>query len=389
MTKCKITYFACSNHRGKGHRFGIKHADRRYHLYVIGKTGVGKSTLLKTLARQDIISGKGLALFDPHGDLAAEVRYLIPKGRKADLVYLEPSKTDTWYFNPLLGVHRDQHPRAVAGLVEVFAKLWPDEWGPRLEHLMRNVLFTLLEMEKASFADIPRLLSDKSFRSGVVYRLSNAQVKDFWRQEYAEYSPRMRAVVVAPLQNKVGAFLSDPYLRRVLTEGERNSFSLRRIMDEGQILIVNLAKGIVGEGPATLLGSLLVSMLSLAAFSRARMPEEERRDFFVYLDEFQTMGTRSLANMLSELRKYRVNLILGNQYFAQLDPAVRDAVLGNAGTIIAFRVGAPDAVLLSREMMPKFSPEDFVNLPNYHIYLRLMIDGQVSKAFSAETIAAV
>lgn len=375
-----------STFRPPGRLFGICRADRRHHLYCIGKTGVGKSTLLKNLIAQDIANGEGLALFDPHGDLAEAVVKLVPEERQADLVYLNvPDTSVVWHFNPLSGVALGKRAPAVANLVEVFKKLWPDDWGPRLEHLLRNVLFTLLENPGSTMGDIPKLLTDWKLRKSLVLRVTNPEVRSFWTAEYERYSPKFRAVVVAPLQNKVGAFLSDPLLRRILT-GSKSSFDLRRIVDDGKILLVNLSKGQIGEGPASLLGSLLVSSLAQAGLSRADVPEEERRDFFVYLDEFHIFSTLTLATMLSELRKYRVSLVLAHQYLGQLGTEVADAVIGNVGTLICFRVGAKDAPLLARELAPKFEPEDLVNLPNFNIYLRLMVDGQVSKAFSGETV---
>jgi DNA helicase HerA-like ATPase len=356
-------------------------------MYVIGKTGTGKSTLLKTLVLHDIATGEGLALFDPHGDLAEEVVARIPSRRRADLIYLNvPDQSFNWHFNPFAGIPKEKHALAAAGMVEVFKKLWPDEWGPRLEHLLRNVVFTLLEAGNATFADIPRLLSDKSFRESLTRRVSNEMVREFWAKEFAGYSSAFRAVVTAPLLNKVGAFLTDPLLHSILT-GERSSFDLRRIMDEGKILVVNLAKGKLGEGPASLLGSLLVSHLSLAAMERANRPQEDRRDFYLYLDEFHTFSTLTLATMLSELRKYRLNLILAHQYLSQLEIEVRDAVFGNAGTFIAFRVGALDAPTVARELSPAFEPDDLLSLPNFSVYLRLMINGEPSKPFSAATLS--
>jgi type IV secretory pathway TraG/TraD family ATPase VirD4 len=378
-----ITYFARTNHRNAGVLFGIRRADRRSHMYVIGKTGTGKSTLLKTLVLQDIAAGEGLALFDPHGDLAEEVVSQIPASRRGDLMYLNvPDRSFVWHFNPFAGIPEEKRALAASGMVEVFKKLWPDEWGPRLEHLLRNVVFTLLEAGDASFADIPRLLSDREFRGAAVKKVSNGMVREFWEKEFAGYSPAFRAVVTAPLLNKVGAFLTDPLLYSILS-GARSSFDLRRIMDEGKILVVNLAKGKLGEGPAALLGSLLVSHLSLAAMERADRPQGERRDFYLYLDEFHTFATLTLATMLSELRKYRLNLILAHQYLSQLEPEVRDAVFGNAGSFIAFRVGALDAPTVARELSPTFEADDLLSLPNFSIYLRLMIEGEVSKPFSA------
>jgi Type IV secretion-system coupling protein DNA-binding domain len=370
-----ITYFARTNHRNQGRLFGIRRADRRSHMYAIGKTGTGKSTLLKTLILQDIEHGEGLALFDPHGDLVEEVVAQIPDRRREDLIYLDVPGRTPLHFNPFAGVPEDSRALAAAGMVEVFKKLWPDDWGPRLEHLLRNVVFTLLETPGSTFGDIPRLLSDRDYRRSVTRQLANEVVREFWEKEFAGYSGPFRAVVTAPLLNKVGAFLSDPLLYSILT-GEQSSFDLRKLMDGGKILLVNLAKGRIGEGPANLLGSLLVSHIALAGLGRADTLQQDRRDFYLYLDEFQTFATLSLATMLSELRKYR------------LEPEIRDAVFGNVGTFISFRVGALDAATIARDLSPTFDSDDLLSLPNFHIYLRLMVGGQLSRAFSAETSQA-
>lgn len=379
------TYIALANHRAQLRRFGILPKDRRSHLYVIGKTGTGKSTLLRVLIEQDLRAGHGLILLDPHGDLVESVLKMVPSERQADLVYLDGTPNlPEWTFNPFAGVGSEERSLAAAGIVDVFRKLWPDAWGPRLEHLLRNVVFTLLEVPRASLGHIPRLLVDKTVRRRALAHVKNETVRNFWLSEYEGYSLRFRAVVIAPLQNKIGAMLTDPRLRQILA-AETSSFDLREIMNKQKILLVNLSKGQIGEGPAELLGSLLVSHIGLVGLSRADQLEEERRDVFVYLDEFQTFATRALANMLSELRKYRVNLTLANQFLSQLDSEVRNAVMGNVGTLISFRVGAADAAYLAREISPVFSADDLIALPNYHLYLKLLIEGQPSRAFSAQT----
>jgi Type IV secretion-system coupling protein DNA-binding domain len=270
-------------------------------------------------------------------------------------------------------------------LLNAFKKIWADSWGLRLEHILRNALLALLDQPDSTLADVLRLLSEKAFRKETAARTYNPHVRDFWLREYESYPARFRIEAIAPIQNKVGAFLANPPLNRILTQPQ-SAFDVRRIIAEGKILLVNLAKGKSGEDTAALLGALLVSTISMAALSRAGVPEESRRDFSIYLDEFHTFTTLSLANMLSELRKYHVGLILAHQYLAQLDPAVRDAVLGNVGTLIAFRVGAPDAEMLEKEFQPEISALDLLNLANYHIYLKLMVDGVVSRPFSAATL---
>lgn len=383
MNDNSITYFAETTSRTPK-RFGIRKRDRRYHTYIIGRTGTGKSSLIRTFAADDLKAGEGFALFDPHGDLAREVKVLVPPERAGDLIFWDVADPEAGiFFNPVEALSRGGDALAAAGLVEIFKKLWDDSWGPRLEHLLRNVAFTLLAME-GTLADIPRLLHDEDFRREAVERVRNPAVRAFWEDEYEKLTPGLRGVMVSPLENKVGAFLTDPLLAKILSS-RHSSFDLRRVIDEGNILILSLSKGRMGEGPASLLGSLLLSSLSLAGLSRSDTPEEKRRDFAVYLDEFQTFSTLSLPTMLSELRKYRVSLTLAHQYLGQLDPAIRDAVWGNVGTFIAFRVGALDAPTVAREFAPVFGVEDLTALPNHEIYLKLMIDGAVSRGFSAVT----
>jgi hypothetical protein len=290
-----------------------------------------------------------------------------------------------WTFNPLADVPIGQEALAVAELIEVFKKIWANDWGPRLEHLLRNVLFTLLEVPGSTLGDVHSLLTNRDHRKQVTRDLSNAEVREFWAREFVDYSPAFRAVVVAPLLNKLGALLTDPRLNAIIT-ADRTSFDLDSVMDGGKILLVNLSRGQIGEGPAMILGALLAARIGLSGLARADRPERERRDFHLYLDEFQIFATRSLATMLAELRKYRVPLILANQYLGQLDADVRDAVLGNVGTLICFRVSAGDASILAREMAPVFEPVDLIGLPNRDIYLRLMIEGEVSRPFSATTL---
>lgn len=382
----RIAFFARTNFRNERRAFGIRQADRHHHMYLIGKTGTGKSTLLETLIRQDIGAGQGVALLDPHGNLVERVLAAVPQERKPDLIYFNvPDASRPLGFNPLERVVPAKRPLAASGILEVFKKLWAESWGPRLEHILRNALLALLDQPEATLADVLRLLDDEEFRKHAVERVGNAQVRRFWLREYAGYPKPFRAEAIAPIQNKVGAFLADPVLQAILTQ-PRSSFDLRRVMDDGRILLVNLAKGKLGEDTAALLGALIVSRIGLAALSRADVREDDRRDFFVYLDEFQTFTTLSLATMLSELRKYRVSLVLAHQYLSQLDEQVRDAILGNVGTIVSFRLGLTDAEILEKEFWPEFRAEDLVNLPNYNVYLKLMVKGVVSRPFSGETM---
>lgn len=381
-----ISFFAQTNYRNDRRVFGIRKADRRSHMYVIGKTGTGKTTLLETLIREDLRLGNGFAFIDPHGDLVERLHASIPEDRKGETVYFNvPDTSSPLAFNPLERVAPERRPLAASALLEAFKKIWADSWGPRLEHILRNALLALLDQHEATLQDVLELLSNPSYRQGAALRVANSQVRNFWLREYEGYPARFRAEAIAPLQNKVGAFLANPLLSRILTR-PRSDFDLREMMDGGKILLVNLAKGRIGEDAAALLGALLVSAMGWAALSRADEPEEQRKDFYLYLDEFQNYTTLSLANMLSELRKYRLSLVLAHQYLTQLDLPVRDAILGNAGTLIAFRVGAADAEVLEKEFRPPFTARDLVNLPNRHIYLRLMVDGVVSQPFSAETV---
>ena len=384
--KSKVTIFANTTHRNNLVSFGIKRSDRRAHLYILGKTGTGKSTLLETLMFDDLKKGFGFALLDPHGDLVKKIKSQIPWSRADDVIDFDvPDKNQPYGFNPLRGIPQDKRALACSGMIQVFKHLWKDSWGPRLEHILRNSLLSLLDYEKASLSDILKLLTDSAFRKKVVPFIRNEQVKDFWIKEFDKYPARLRGEAIAPIQNKVGAFLSNPLLKNILTNPEK-PLNLRRIMDEGKILLVNLSKGALGEDTANLLGSLLISRFDLAALSRSNIEENDRADYTLFLDEFHNFTTQSLVLMLSELRKYRLSLVLAHQYLTQLEDPIRDAILGNVGTLILFRIGATDAEFLGQEFYPEFKPTDFTNLPNYHIYLKLMIDGTISRPFSAVTI---
>lgn len=360
-----LAIFARTNFRGEHKRFGIRTTDRLFHIYVLGKTGTGKSTLLETFMLDDLQAGYGFALVDPHGDLVARVLAAVPEGREDDVVYFNvPEEDAALSFNPLGGVPAGKRSLAASAMLEVFKKLWNDSWGPRLEHILRNAPLALLDQEQPTLADVLRLLSDDDFRRGVGQRVENLQVRSFWLREYPGYPDRFRAEAISPIQNKVGAFLANPLLYGILNS-RREGLDLRRVMDEGEILLVNLAKGKIGEDTANLLGSLLVSSIGNAAFSRAEMPENERRHFWVYLDEFHNFTTLSLANMLSELRKYGVGLVLAHQYLSRLELPIRDAILGNVGTIISFQIGLADAEIIAREFYPDISEGDLVYLPNH------------------------
>ncbi len=382
-----VSYFARTNFRNGNRLFGIRQADRLSHIYIIGKTGVGKSTLIETLARQDLEAGRGFALIDPHGDLVERIAQDAVAEEPGRVSYLNaPDGAQPFGYNPLRRVRQDKIPLAASGMLETLRKLWPDAWGVRMEHILRNSLYALLERDDAILPDILRLYTDDDFRAAVAAAVRNDVVRRFWQEEFEQYPKRLRAEAVAPIQNKLGALLSDPTLYRILVEPQKR-LRFRSMMDEGNVLLVNMAKGRLGEDSAHILGGLLVSTLALAAFSRAETPPERRRPFFLYIDEFHNFTTLMLANMMAELRKYGVGLTLANQHLHQLEPDIRSAVLGNAGTLVAFRVGAEDAPLLAKEFQPVFGVPDLLNLPNHGIYLKLMTDGVPSRPFSAVTEA--
>ena len=373
--------------RDRDELFGIKTEDRFSHIYIIGKTGTGKSTLIETMALQDLARGNGFALIDPHGDLVERVAAQVPQSRQCDVIYFDtPNSAQPYGYNPLRHVRHNYISLATSGLMEVFKKMWPDAWGVRMEHILRNVLMALLEQPDATMHDILRVFIDRDFRRKIARSLRNETVRKFLDKEFERFSFAYRADGTAPIQNKVGAFLSDPLLDRILTS-PKTDLHIRQIMDDGKVLLVNLAKGQLGEDSSSLLGGLLVTTIGMAAYSRADMPADKRKDFFVYIDEFQSFTTLALANMLSELRKYRVGFTVAHQYMHQLEPDIRHAVLGNAGTIISFRVGAEDAPYIVQEFHERYEKIDFLQLPNFRAYVKLMIDGMPSKPFSAVTLA--
>jgi hypothetical protein len=380
----EITFFAETDYRGARRRFGIRRRDRRAHMYLIGRTGMGKSTLLETLIVSDLKAGAGLALLDPHGDLAAKVRSQVPEERVRDLIDFDPAERPIGY-NPLRAPDPSRRYLVASGVISAFRKVWSESWGPRMEHILRHALLTLAEFPGSTLLDLPRLLTDQPFRRSVIDRVTDAQVQGFWKTEFDRYSPNFRSEAVAPILNKIGAFLASPVARAVLGAREA-SLDLREVIDGGKILVANLSKGKLGEDASSLLGALLVAGFEQAALGRADTPESERRDFYLYIDEVQNFATLSLAGMLQETRKYRLGLVMANQYLEQLDERVQQAILGNIGTLVAFRVGVRDAKLLADEFFPEFSIEDFVNLRAHQIYVRLMIDSVVCRGFSARTI---
>jgi predicted nucleic acid-binding Zn-ribbon protein len=385
----EITLFAETNFRNQKRRFGIKTDDRRRHMYVIGKTGMGKTTLLETLIASDINNGHGCCFVDPHGDIAEKLLDFIPANRVNDVVYFNPADIDNPVgFNILETDSDEQKPLVASGLMGVFKKIWPDVWSPRMEYILMNCVLALLDYPGATLLGINRLLVDKEYRARVVAKIRDPIVKTFWVAEFASWSEKYATEAIAPVQNKVGQFLSSSVIRNIVAQ-VKSTINLRRIMDDEKILIVNLSKGRIGEDNMRLLGGMLVTKIQLAAQERQNIPEKERRDFYLYVDEFQNFANESFATILSEARKFRLNLIVAHQYIEQLDEKVAAAIFGNVGTIIAMRVGGADAAALETEFAPTFTPEDLVNLPKYQIYLKLMVDGVSTPPFSASTLGPV
>jgi CxxC-x17-CxxC domain-containing protein len=383
----QITIFGETNFRNRYRKFGIKLDDRRRHMYLIGKTGMGKSTILENMIIEDIRAGKGVAVVDPHGDLAEKVIQFIPSSRINDTIYFNPSDLDyPIAFNVVEHVEPHMRHIVASGLIGVFQKLWADSWGPRLEYILRNTILAVLDYPGATLMAVIRMLSDKVFRKKVIEKIQDPVVKAFWVKEFASYADKFAVEAVSPIQNKVGQFLSTALIRNVIGQ-VKSSIDMRDIMDNKKVLIMNLSKGRIGEDNSALLGAMMITKIQLAAMSRVDMPETEREDFYLYVDEFQNFATDSFANILSEARKYRLNLIMAHQYIEQLSEKVKPAVFGNVGTIITFRVGATDAEELVKEFTPTFTEEDLVNIPKYEIYCRLMIDGVMSDPFSARGLA--
>jgi type IV secretory pathway TraG/TraD family ATPase VirD4 len=383
-----ITIIAVTNWRNQNTPFGIKERDRRHHVYVVGKTGMGKTTLLQNMIVQDIEQGRGVGVLDPHGDLAQRVLDFVPRERINDVVYFNPQDLD-WPFslNPLEPVASDKRHLVAASMMSVFEKLFADSWGPRMAHILRNSFLALLELPGSSLLGIPRLLCDVHYRDKLLARVTDPKVRDFWVNEFSTYRSDFKAEAVAPVLNKVGAFLTSPLVRNIVGQAH-SKVDFRRLIDEGKILIASLPKGALGEENQILLGSLLVTELQLAAMERVDTEEEARRDFHLYCDEFQNFATPSFIGILSEARKYRLDLTLAHQYFGQLDGRIKEAVFGNVGTLISFRVGAQDAEELEKEFSPELSWRDLVRLPPYSVYIRLCIDGATSKPFSADGLPA-
>lgn len=387
--KNEITFFAKTNFRNQERVFGIKTDDRRRHMYIIGKTGMGKTNLLENMAVQDIRNGHGVCYIDPHGDTAEKLIKAIPADRINDVIYVNPADQKfPIAFNVMEKVDPEYRHLVASGLIGVFKKIWADSWGPRLEYILRNAILALLEYPGSTLLGVTRILVDKKYRLKVVDKVTDPVVKMFWVEEFTKWNERVLQEVVSPIQNKVGQFLSTSLIRNIVGQ-TASTFDVREAMDDRKILILNLSKGRIGEDASALLGAMMITKIQLAAMGRVDIPEEDRKDFYLYVDEFQNFATLSFANILSEARKYHLNLILANQYVEQIEEEVRNAIFGNAGSIVSFRVGAMDAEFLEKEFEPVFMQNDIVNLPKYNIYLKLMIDGIAGDAFSAVTLPPV
>ena len=384
-----VIYFAKTNFRNQLRKFGIKTDDRRRHVYVVGKTGMGKTTLLENMILSDIYAGHGCCYVDPHGDTAEKIIDYIPSWRINDVVYFNPSDADHPIgFNILESIDPTLKHLVASALMSVFKKIWENVWSARMEYILNNTILALLDTPGSTLLGVNRMLSDKDFRLEIIKNIQDPIVKQFWVQEFAAYDAKFATEAVAPIQNKIGQFLSSSIIRNIVAQA-KSSINIREIMDNQKIFIINLSKGRIGEDGMRLLGGMLITKMQVAAMERVNVPEAERDDFYLYVDEFQNFAVESFASILSEARKYRLNLIMAHQYITQLSEEVRDAVFGNVGTMITFRVGSPDAVFMENEFMPRFTPEDIINLPKTGVYLKLMIDGVASQPFSATTLPPI
>lgn len=379
-----FTPIGVTNFRNSNKLFGILPKDRLQHIYCLGKTGVGKSTLLQNMALDDIHKGYGVIVIDPHSDTAEKILNAIPEHRKQDVIYFNATDPNPLGFNPFSNVPTAQRHLVASEIVLTFKKLWFASWGPRMEYILHYTVLTLLEYPTSTLLDIQPLLLDKTFRNLVLNFTDNPHILSFWHNEFDTYSATLRTDAIMPILNKAGVFNANDILRGIV--GQQEGISLDTVLNENQILICNLSKGLIGEMVSTLLGSILTTTIQMAAMRRAQIPEDERKPCFLYLDEAHSFMSTSFATMLSEVRKYGLGLFLTHQYLEQLEEDVQSAILGNVGTIICFRLGAADAKAMEQEFYPIFSQDDFVNLPKYHIYIKLLIDGSASKGFSAITI---
>ncbi len=382
-----ISAFGLTNFRGINHQFGMLRYDRSRHVYIIGQTGAGKSGLLELFALSDIFHGQGYAIIDPHGDFAINNMKFIPGSRLDDVVYFNPA--DTAYplgFNPLEVYNPSQKTNISSEVIGVLKRMFGESWGPRLEYILRYTILALLDRPSTTMLDITRMLTDKKFRKETLDYCQDTVVLNFWKVEFASWNDKFVAEAIAPVLNKVGAFTANPVIRNIIGQ-PKSTFNIRQIMDEGKILVVNLSKGLIGEDNAAILGSFIVTKIQLAAMSRQDIPDiKDRRPFYLYVDEFQNFATDSFATILSEARKYGLNLTVANQYISQMSETVRDAVFGNVGTMISFRVSADDSPILAKQFEPQFEPNDLLQMHNRHFIINMVINGEKAPAFSATTL---
>lgn len=382
----EINFFAKTEFKNKDTIFGLKTPDRRRHVYIIGKTGAGKSTLIANMAIDDIRKDRGVGIIDPHGDLCDTILEYIPKRRINDVVYLEPFDTERPFSMNVLEIRNMQHKHLISsGIVSIFAKLYSDSWGPRLEYILRNVILTLLDVPGTTLVDVLGLLANATYRKKIVAQVTDPVVKTFWEKEFEKMPDRMKAEAISPIQNKVGQFVSARMIRNIIGH-PKSSIDLEEIMNSGKILILNLSQGKLGEDNAALLGAMIITQIQLAAMQRSFQAEEDRRDFMLYVDEFQNFATSSFVKILSEARKYRLCLNLTNQYIDQLDETIRSAIFGNVGTLASFVVGANDAAILSKEYGELYSTSDLVSLGKHEIIVKISIDNMMSSPFPAKTL---
>lgn len=384
----QISAFGLTNFRGINQQFGLYRSDRSRHVYIIGQTGAGKSGLLELFALSDVFHDHGYAIIDPHGDFAVDNLRFIPQHRIKDVIYFNPADTSfPLGFNPMEVNDPGMKNNISSEIIGVLKRMFGDSWGPRLEYILRYTILALLDHPNSTMLDITRMLTDKAFRKDVLSHCQDTVVLNFWNVEFASWNDKFQAEAVAPVLNKVGAFTANPIIRNIIGQ-PKSTFNIRQIMDEGKILIVNLSKGLIGEDNAAILGSFLVTKIQLAAMSRSDIAHiEDRRPFYLYVDEFQNFATDSFATILSEARKYGLNLTVANQYVSQMNDVVRDAVFGNVGTMISFRVSADDAPLLSKQFEPQFEPNDLLQMHNRHFIINMVIKGEKAPAFSATTLS--
>lgn len=385
--KEKTNFFGRTTFKNTSAIFGIKNQDRRRHVWVVGKTGTGKSTLIANMVIDDIKKGRGVAVIDPHGDLCETVLNYIPKNRINQTIYFNPADRDyPIVINPLEVNTKEEAELVVSGLMSIFTKVWANVWSARMEYILRNSLLSLTEIPDSTLADVLRLLGEPEYRNRVVQKMQDDALKQFWVNEFNKMPPALQSEAISPIQNKVGQFVTSPMIRSILSQ-PRSTISLSKVMDDGMIFLANLSQGRLGEDNAALLGATLITKFQLAAMHRVDVPEDQRRDFHLFVDEFQNFATNSFIKILSEARKYRLNLMLANQYMAQIPTEVQKAILGNVGTLIAFGVGAEDAQVIHKEYAEVFSQNDLVNLENFQIAVKLMIGGHSSRPFLAHTLA--